>query len=62
MVKKKSIKITDFIKNIKAIRAEIIESKSVIESTIFSSRTEFTQNLYNSIIKKKDTNVFWNII
>jgi hypothetical protein len=58
MVKNKSIKIADFIKNIKAIRAEIIESKSVIESTLFSSRTEFIQNLFNSIVKKKDTKVF----
>lgn len=58
MAKKKSIKIADFIKNIKAIRAEIIESKSVIESTLFSSRTEFTQYLFNSIVKKKDTKVF----
>lgn len=58
MAKKKSIKIADFIKNIKAIRAEIIESKPVIESTIFSSRPEFTQDLFNSIMKKKDTKVF----
>jgi len=58
MAKKKSIKIADFIKNIKAIRAEIIESKSVIESALFSSRTEFTQNLFNSIMKKKGTKVF----
>ena len=58
MAKKKSIKIADFIKNIKAIRAEIIENKPVIESTLFSSRTEFTQNLFNSIVKKKDTRVF----
>ena len=58
MAKKKSIKIADFIKNIKAIRAEIIESKSVIESTLFSSRTEFTQNLFDSIVKKKDIKVF----
>ncbi len=58
MVKNKSIKIADFIKYIKAIRAEIIESKSVIESTLFSSRTEFTQNLFNSIVKKKDSKVF----
>jgi hypothetical protein len=58
MPKNKSIKIADFIKSIKAIRAEIIEGKSVIESTLFSSRAEFTQNLFNSIVKKKDTKVF----
>ncbi len=58
MAKNKSIKIADFIKNIKAIRAEIIESKSVIETNLISSRTEFTQNLFDSIVKKKVTKVF----
>ena len=58
MVKKKSIKIADFIKNIKAIRAEIIEGKPAIDSTLFSSRTEFTQNHFDLIVKKKRTKVF----
>ena len=53
MVKKKSIKIADFIKNIKALRAEIIEGKPVAESILFSSKSEFTQNLFDSIFKKK---------
>lgn len=57
MAKKKSIKITNFLRNIKAMRAELIEGKSVLESTLFSSRDEYVESLYNIVMKKKDTNV-----
>ena len=57
MAKKKSIKIADFLKNINAMRAELIEGKSVLESTLFSSRDEYVESLYNIVMKKKDTNV-----
>jgi len=57
MAKKKSIKIANFLRNIKAMRAELIEGKSVLESTLFSSRDEYVESLYNIVMKKKDTNV-----
>ena len=60
MAKKKSIKITDFLKNINAMRAELVDGKSVLESTLFSSRDEYIESLYNFVIKKKDTNVIWD--
>jgi hypothetical protein len=60
MAKKKSFKISKFLKNIKALRTEINGGKPISKSILYLSRNEFVESIFDLIIKKKDTQVIWN--
>ena len=60
MAKKKSFKISKFLKNIKALRTEISGGKPISKSILYLSRNEFVESIFDLIIKKKDTQVIWN--
>lgn len=58
MVKKrKSAEKSKFIKIINSLKDAINFGKSISEKSLYSSRDEFINNLYNRVIEKKDRQI-----